>query len=188
MSLPHGWTPVELSADRGLPQSAPLTGPGAPLRLVLAGVAPDLAALLSAPADRAVWSTTAAPAVEPVWPPETTWPSAANAAAAALTRPPGDSLSPAGILVTLLVVSAGSVVTAWPPIRARALAVRDATGLLGHLWVDELVVTAGSLVSGGPSGGRVSVGWRPLGTNDVITTGGRPSSVRPEEDPYAGLV
>ncbi len=86
--------------------------------------------------------------------------------------------------------------------RAHRRIVLDAGRLRGHLLVDEVTVTAGALVAAGPTGARLSVGWRTLAAAPAaersiagqsvagrLATGqpGDGPSVR-EEDPYAGLV
>ncbi len=196
MTLPAGWLPVPLNPDGGLPQGAVLPAPDGDLRLVLVAVAPDLAAVLSAPPDLTV-STSAdqldvrsGPGRAASGDVRTT---AASTALAALTASPGTTLSAEQVRVVVLVVSGRRVVAALPALPGRALTVLDGGRLRGHLWIDEITVTAGSLIGAGPTGTKVVLGWRtltsgaasaPAGTE--ATPGGTPAA--DEEDPYAHLV
>jgi len=186
MSLPAGWTPLDLDGVRGLPQSAPL--PAGVLRAVLVGVAPDLAALLSVAPDRPLWSSADALARRPragSGAPQDTWLLARDTAVAALTAPPGDTLSAAQVLTAVLVVSGSRLLACWPPVPGRPLPVGDGGTLLGHLWVDEVTVRAGSLVAPGPVGSRFALGWRPLSPAATTVTAPGPAT---QEDLYAALV
>ncbi len=189
MSLPNGWTALPLDATRGVPQSASLPGPVPGLRVSLVAAAGDLARLLSAPSDLVVHDVQArrapVPAAEPDGPLPAGHVVARRTALAAFTTAPPDSLTTPGVPVTLVVTEAAGVCGTWPALPGRALPVRSRDGrLLGQLWVDELSLAAGSLVSAGPCGARIVVGWRaavgPLATATNPATG--------QEDPYVGLV
>jgi len=179
MSLPDGYTQLELDGHRGVPQSAPVPG-STDMTVVLVGVAPDLAALLSADPDRQVWTTVDGLSRHPGIPPGDE-DGALAAATRALLTAPGETLSAAEVFVQLLVVQSGRVVCACPVLPGRPLPVRDSR-LIGHLWVDEVTLCAGALVAGGPNGSRVTIGWQPLSarTTPAVTDG--------QEDPYAELV
>lgn len=176
-ALPAGFLPVPLAADGGLPQAAPLPAPDGDLRLVVLGVAPDLAALLAAPRDRVVWTSADALARRTGPGPDT----AAATALAALTAPPGETLSAGGVRTVVLVLAGSRVLAAPPAVPHRPLPVRDGDRHRGDLWVDEVTVTAGSLVGPGPTGVRLAVGWRPAAA-------AAPVDPLVEEDPYASLV
>ena len=190
MSLPAGWVPVPLNPDGGLPQAAALPDPDGDLRLVLAGVAADLAAALGAAADRVVWTSGDQFARRPGSGPDPSRPQdvrdvAADAARSALRTAPGQTLSADEVRVVALVLAGQRVLAAHPALPARALAVADGHRLRGHLWVDEVTVTAGSLVGAGPTGTRLSLGWRSLSWS----TGAQPVAVLDAvEDPYVFLV
>lgn len=202
MTLPTGWIAVPLDPDGGLPQAATLPAPDHDLRVVLVATAPDLAAALSAPPDRVVWSSRDAldrrSAVRPTAGPDIIAPGldvrdvrtvAADTALAALTAAPGETLSPAEVRVVLLVLAGRIVLAAHPARPGRALPVSDAPGggrLRGHLWVDEVTVAAGSLVAAGRTEARIGVGWRPLGAG-LGAVAGRPAPMSPE-DCYGRLV
>ncbi|MFF4911226.1 hypothetical protein ACFY2T_40905 [Streptomyces sp. NPDC001260] len=187
MTPPTGWLPVPLNPDGGLPQAAPLPAPDGDLRLVVLGVAPDLAALLGAPPDRTVWTSADALARRPgpdPGAPQDVRDIAAATALTAFTGAPGVTLSAAQVRTVVLVLAGTRVLAAQPAVPGRPLAVLDGDRLRGHLWVDEVTVSAGSLVGAGPTGARLAVGWRTL-------AGGAAAAVSPplpEEDPYAHLV
>ncbi|ONH34496.1 hypothetical protein [Protofrankia sp. BMG5.30] len=195
MTLPTGFLALPLDAAGGLPVAAPLPVPDGDLRAVVVAVAGDLAAVLGAAPGRTVWTSAAClerrPGPGPVAArdlPEL----ARSVAVAALTAPPGPTLSGAEVRVVVLVVAGRRVLAAIPPRPGRPVAVLDDGRLRGHLLVDEVTVTAGALVAAGPTGARLSVGWRtlaaaPAAERSVAGQPGGGPSVR-EEDPYAGLV
>ncbi|WP_125130401.1 hypothetical protein [Microbacterium sp. 10M-3C3] len=182
MTLPDGFAPVALDAAAGIPQTATL-GPGrsAPLRLSVVAAASDLAALLSSERDRRLWaSATARERRTGVRAPADPWRAADAAARAALAANPGDTLDPERILVSLIVHESRRVITVWPAIPGRPLPVRDAAGLRGTLWVEDVVISAGSLVATGATGARLAIAWQ-SGSPVVATPPAR------EEDPYVSL-
>lgn len=163
MTLPADFAPLPLDPSGGLPVAAALPAPDGDLRAIVVAAAEDLAALLSAPPDRLVWT------------------SADHLRRRSEEETPGSTLSGAAIRVTVLVVSGRRVLAAVPPRPGRPLAVADAGRMRGHLYVDEVTVTAGALVAAGPTGARLSIGWRTLTPPRATTPVG-------EVDPYAGLV
>ena len=193
MSLPAGWVPVPLNPDGGLPQAAALPDPDGDLRLVLAAVAADLAGTLGARPDQIVWTSADQLARRPGSGPDPSRPQdvrdvASATALAALSAAPGQTLSADEVRVVVLVLAGQRVLAAQPALPARALAVADGDRLRGHLWVDDVTVTAGSLVGAGPTGTRLSLGWRSL-SGSTGSTGTQPVGVLDEaEDPSVFLV
>ena len=180
MNLPPDFLPLGLNAAAALPATAPLPAPDGDLRAVVVAVAGDLAAVLGAAADRTVW--TSASGLER-HPDPGSRRDVSRIAVAALTAAPGSTLSGAEIRVVVLIAAGRRVLAAIPPRPGRPVAVLDDGRLRGHLVIGELTVTAGALVAGGPTGARLSAGWRTLSAAPV----GPPSTAQ-EEDPYAGLV
>ena len=196
MSLPAGWVPVPLNPDGGLPQAAPLPVPDGDLTLVLACVAADLACVLSAAPDRQVWTSDdqlvrrLAPEVGPgdganPVDPQDFRDVASSTALVAFTRPPGQTLSADEARVVIMVLAGQRVVACQPALTGRGLAVSDGSRMRGHAWVDEVTVTAGSLVGARPTGTRLAVGWRTLSASTRTR-----ADVSPEdaEAPYVALV
>jgi hypothetical protein len=189
MTLPAGFRALPLDAAGGLPVAAPLPAPDGDLRAVVVAVAGDLAAVLGAAPDRIVWTSVSGterradpgPVASPDLPDV-----ARSVATAALTTPPGLTLSGAEVRVVVLVVAGRRVLAALPPRPGRPVAVLDDGRLRGHLLVDEVTVTAGVLIAAGPTRARLSVGWRTLAAAAAARSVAV-SSVQ-EEDPYAGLV
>ncbi len=161
MSMPTAFSPVRLAPLAGLPQTVQL-GDDANVRLTIAGMLPDLAALLATPGDRIVRSTASqrrgAPAAAdgPV-----DWQAADASARAALTAPARRTVGDDAALV-LLVVRVGTALAAvWPPITGRALEVEHDGRRIGSLWVETLETVAGALVSAGMPGSALEIGWLP---------------------------
>jgi hypothetical protein len=186
VTLPAGWLPVSLDSDGGLPQAAPLPAPDGDLRLVVLGVAPDLAAVLAAAPDRTVWTSADAllSRTGTAGPQADVRDVAARTALAAFTATPGETLSAAQVRVIALVLAGPRVLAAPPTVPRRPLPVQDGDRLRGHLWVDEVTVSAGSLVGAGPTGARLAVGWRTLAAGAAAAV----SAPSAEEDPYVWLV
>lgn len=192
MSLPAGWVPVPLNPGGGLPQAAPLPVPDGDLTLVLVCVAADVAAVLGAEPDRTVWTSgdQLARRLAPDSGPGAVGPQdvrdvASSVALLALSRPPGQTLSSDEARVVVLVLVGQRVAAVQPALPGRPLAVSDGNQLRGHLWVDEVTVTAGSLVGAGPTATRLVLGWRTLSAS----TETRPDVVPEDaEDPYVILV
>ena len=185
MTSPAGFLPVPLSDAGGFPQSVPLAagpGGGEPLRLSVVASVSDLAVLLTVDGAALVRDALAATIPAPrAGLPRDRWQAADAVARAAIAAPGAATLSGAEVSVALVVSSGGRVVTVWPPLPLRRLPVHDAGGLRGELWVDELAITAGSLVAPGASGARIAIAWRPRGVAASTIP-------QPEGDAYAALV
>jgi hypothetical protein len=153
----------------------------------VACVAADLASVLGAAPDRTVWTSgdQLARRPGPDQGPRDVRDVAASVALLALSRPPGQTLSADEARVGLLVLAGRRVTAVQPALPGRPLPVPDGDRLRGHLWVDDVTVTAGSLVGAGPTGTRLVVGWRHLSASLEAQ-----SYVVPEdaEDPYVALV
>jgi hypothetical protein len=217
MSLPDGFAPLLFDAARGVPQAVPLPDSVPGLRAALVGGTGDLARLMSAPTDLVAHDATelltrrATDAGGSAAGAETAAHVVAHrAAVTAFTAAPPDSLTTAAVPLWVLVLGGSTVHGSWPALPGRALPVRGDGRFLGEVWIDELLLAAGSLVRPGQHGSRIVIGWRPAGevTSGAATIAsptaasggwtpvgstGTPGVVSVgtstvEEDPYAGLV
>lgn len=160
MSMPTAFAPVQLAPLAGLPQTVQLDD-DARVRLTLAGMLPDLAALLATPGDRTVRSSAsqrrAAPDAAAA---EHDWQAADASVRAALTAPARRTAGDDAALVLLVVRVGDALAAVWPPITGRALEVEHDGRLIGALWVESLVTVAGALVGPGMPGSAYEIGWR----------------------------
>jgi hypothetical protein len=153
VSLPDGFTPLTFAAARGVPQQASHEAAGRQLTVTLLATTADLPRVLDAEPVAVAFDSRAAAV------PRTAVP--ADARAAAVTPPP-DSAAPGAVGAYLVVADPAGVLGAVPAVPGRPLPVASGgdPGLLVELWVDDLVLPAGSLVRPGELGGSVVVGIR----------------------------
>lgn len=165
MSLPLGWTALGFDAARGVPQGAPIPHADpqlAGLRALLVVSPADLARLLSAPVEYVVHRSSERREPIPVvaGPAQALHRRARDEALHDFTSSAPDSIATEAMPVYLVVAAGRDVWASWPATTGRALPVAGPSGLIGHLWVDEVLLAAGTLIRPGQYGSGVAVGWR----------------------------
>lgn len=174
MTLPEGFSPLPFVAARGIPQTVSHAVGTHRLRVTIVASATDLPALLQSSATQVVVDTVTEGLSRrdgrPVGVRDRFRAAASTTLSAEVIRP-------------ILIVRENEVLLGALPARPHTLlrfGVTESSGLVVDLYVDTLILTVGSFIQPGETGGFIGIGIRPADKG-----AGPPTSLRRTEPPVA---